>query len=173
MAPDVVARFWAKVEKTDACWLWTAGKDWDGYGLFSLPRGLFGRARSVRATRFVWELHHGAPPGKALVCHRCDTPACVNPAHLFLGTPKDNFHDCLAKGRYSPKGAGNAAAKLTAEDVVKIRNLYASGGWSQQALAHIFGVKQTAVSNVVKRRTWAHVPDNDAALCKLKRPHAA
>lgn len=166
-------RFWSKVEKTDSCWLWKAGKDWDGYGIHHMPRGS-GFPRSNRAHRFSWELAHGRSPGKALVCHTCDNPACVNPAHLFLGTAKENFHDCLSKGRYSPKGSGNAAAKLTEEDVVRIRNLFASGGWSQQGIADIFGVKQTAISNIVHRRTWAHVPDNDTRNPPLEeRTHAA
>lgn len=160
MTPDVVARFWAKVDKTAECWLWTAGVDWDGYGIFHLPR-LFGRGRSVRATRLAWELEHGSAPGRALVCHRCDNPTCVRPAHLFLGTPKDNFHDCLAKGRYSPKGTGNAAAKLTAVDVVKIREMYATSSLSQDEIAYMFGVKQNTISRIILRQSWAHVPAND------------
>lgn len=152
MPPEFIERFWAKVEKTDGCWLWTAkSKDKDGYGLFHAPR------RMVRAHRLSWELAAGESPGKALVCHRCDNPACVRPDHLFLGTARDNFRDCLAKGRYSPKGTGNAAAKLSEEDVSKVRNLYATGQWSQQAIADIFGVTQTTVSTIVLGKRWRHV----------------
>lgn len=146
------ARFWSKVQRGDGCWLWAAkSKDWDGYGLFSLG------GRSVRAHRLAWELENGPIPDGQVVCHRCDNPPCVNPDHLFLGTPRDNFRDCLAKGRYSPKGTGNAAAKLSEEDIAKIRNLYASGGWSQQGIANIFGVHQTAISAVVRGKRWRHV----------------
>ena len=152
MAPEVVARFWSKVEKTDDCWLWKAkSRDGDGYGIFKAE------ARSYRAHRLAWELAYGAAPGTALVCHRCDNPSCVRPDHLFLGTPGDNFRDCLAKGRYSPKGTGNAAAKLREEDVPKVRNLYATGQWSQQAIADIFGVNQTTVSAIVRGKKWRHV----------------
>ena len=152
MAPEVIERFWAKVEKTDDCWLWKAkAKDWDGYGMFSFRR------RSIRAHRFSWQLAHGRSPGKALVCHRCDTPACVRPDHLFLGTPGDNFRDCLAKGRYSPKGTGNPAAKLSEEDVPKVRNLYATGQWSQRAIADIFRVHETTIGAIVRGENWRHV----------------
>jgi hypothetical protein len=152
MAPEVIERFWSKVEKTDGCWLWKAkSKDWDGYGLFSA------NGRSVRAHRFSWQLANGRKPGKMLVCHRCDNPACVRPDHLFLGTACDNFRDCLAKGRYSPKGTGNAAAKIKEADVPKIRNLYATGQWSQQAIADIFGITQTAVSSIVRGKHWRHL----------------
>lgn len=164
-------RFWSKVNKTSSCWLWTAGVDWDGYGIFSRP-ALFGRGRSVRASRFAWELQHGSAPGAALVCHRCDTPACVNPDHLFLGTPKDNFHDCLALGRVAPQGEGNAAAKLGPKDIVAIRRLYAGGGLSQGEIAHIFGVKQNTISRIILRKSWAHVPDNDTSSDALEPNHA-
>lgn len=152
MDPKVVERFWSKVEKTDDCWVWTSRSvDANGYGLFKVGK------RSFRAHRFSWQLANGHTPGTLLVCHTCDTPWCVNPAHLFLGTPRDNYYDCLAKGRYSPKGTGNAAAKLTEPDVIKIRNLYGSGQWSQQAIANIFHVNQTAISAIVRGRKWTHV----------------
>ncbi len=92
-----------------------------------------------------------------LVCHRCDNPPCVDGEHLFLGTAKDNFHDCLAKGRYTPKGTGNAAAKLTESEVLRIRELWASGHWTQQAIANDFGMTQSSVSALLLGKTWKHV----------------
>lgn len=159
--PEDIKRFWSRVTMVapheDGCWPWRGPVDRDGYGLFSTSRTRGGK-RSWRAHRFAWQATNGGfDPGKLLVCHHCDNPACVRPSHLFLGTARDNFRDCLAKGRYSPKGAGNAAAKLKEEDVPKIRNLYATGQWSQQAIADIFGVHQTAVSAVVRGARWRHV----------------
>ena len=151
MVPDQaeIERFWAKVAKGPACWTWLArSRDKDGYGLHK------SRGKQWRAHRFAWAATHGEEAGASLVCHRCDNPSCVNPSHLFLGTARDNFHDCLAKGRYSPKGTGNAAAKLTAGDAAKIRSLYASGGRSQQGIGQIFGVTQSTVSAVIRGATW-------------------
>jgi len=89
------ARFWNYVAKLgdDDCWLWTAGHFAQGYGSFHFD------GRSEKASRFSWMLHFGEIPGDKLVCHHCDTPSCVNPKHLFVGTIADNNHDRDRKGR--------------------------------------------------------------------------
>lgn len=149
---EVAAKFWQRVQKTDSCWLWTGPVDHDGYGLFSAPRWV--AKRTWRAHRLAWSLTTGGAAAGMHVCHHCDNPPCVNPAHLFLGTAKDNFHDCLNKGRYSPKGTGNAAAKLTPERAQHIRDLYARGALSQQAIANDLGVHQTTVSSIIRGKRW-------------------
>ncbi len=90
----VEARFWRHVATGDGCWLWTGQLDRDGYGTIT-GRGM----KPVKAHRLSWELAHGRSPGKLWVLHSCDTPACVNPAHLRLGTPKDNTADMISRGR--------------------------------------------------------------------------
>jgi len=89
--------FWEKVEKTDACWNWKAFIDYKGYGQFGFKN------KVVRSHRVAWELTFGPIPSGLHVLHRCDNRKCVNPAHLFLGTNKDNVNDRELKGRHHSK----------------------------------------------------------------------
>ncbi len=91
-------RFWKKVTKTDGCWLWQATKNQQGYGMFFVGNTQAGRINSV-ATRVSWELLYGPISDGQLCCHKCDTPSCVRPDHLFLGSHSDNSNDMVAKGR--------------------------------------------------------------------------
>ncbi len=87
-------RFWAKVNKTEGCWLWTGAKQ-GKYGALTIP----GRREPLRAHRLSWELHNGPIPDGLWVLHHCDNPPCVKPEHLFLGDRRDNMLDAAAKGR--------------------------------------------------------------------------
>lgn len=151
----MVDRFWEKVRKTDGCWEWTAARLPTGYGVFGVE------GNDIRAAhRVSWLIHYGEVPEGMLVCHHCDNRGCVNPTHLFLGTDADNMHDMIAKGRArptGPKGVANASAKLTEEDVVTIRNRYASRQVYQYQLAAEYGVSQPVIGSVVLRKTWKHV----------------
>lgn len=86
--------FWARVHKTEGCWFWESTKNHNGYGIVSR------RAGNTLAHRVAWTLTHGEIQDGLYVCHKCDTPPCVNPDHLFLGTQKDNVQDMIKKGRY-------------------------------------------------------------------------
>lgn len=90
---DPGARFWAKVEKTSGCWFWRGAAFRHGYGQFKIHQRVF------QTHRLAWEFTHGDIPAGLWVLHKCDTPLCVRPEHLFLGTARDNTQDAIAKGR--------------------------------------------------------------------------
>lgn len=99
VAEPIHIRFWRRVAKSDGgCWLWKGSKDGGGYGTIATVRN----GAPAKAHRLSWEMRHGPIPAELEVCHKCDTPACVNPDHLFLGTHQENMRDCSAKGRVNP-----------------------------------------------------------------------
>jgi predicted XRE-type DNA-binding protein len=151
--PKDIERFWSKIDKSsgpDACWEWQKGKTSDGYGEARANK------RTVYAHRLAYELSKGEIAPGLHVCHHCDNPACCNPRHLFLGTNRENHEDMARKGR-STLGERNAQAKLTAEDVRHIRELYAEGNLSQRAIAEMFGVRDPAICRIVTRKRWPHI----------------
>ena len=146
-------RFWDKVDKSGDCWLWTACIASHGYGQFHIAKS----RPVVRAHRFAWQLEHGSIPAGLCVLHSCDVKACVNPAHLFLGTQADNVRDMIAKRRISDRrGAMNSSAKLD-EEAVRVIRIYVEHGHEQNALARHMGISYTTVRNIMTRQTWKHV----------------
>lgn len=141
--------FWGCVRKTELCWEWTRGKHRFGYGWFHNGR------KTVTAHRYSYELHFGPIPEGMGVLHRCDNPSCVRPDHLFLGTQADNNADKVRKGRQH-RGEGTGGAKLCADDVRQIRELYAAG-LTQIKIAESFGICRENVGQIVRRETWKHV----------------
>lgn len=150
----IVERFWAKVNKTPTCWLWTGAPTPFGYG--KLSEGRKG-GKQYRAHRFSWELHRGPVPPGLWVLHACDVRLCVNPEHLFLGTAEDNVADMLAKGRNkSVSGERHGRHKLSALQVRQVRWLLVKG-FSQQRIAQFFGVVQQTVSRIKTEVGWQQV----------------
>jgi len=163
---DYAATFWSHVEKTDTCWFWKAATSWGGYGKVHVGY------RTLGAHKVSYILNHGQVPANLLVCHKCDTPTCVNPEHLFLGTPADNMLDKVRKNRQS-RGAEHSQAvlsgkrtilrgllcthsKLTGDQVKEIRNLRSSG-WRLSALVIKFSICDQSVLNVCNRKTYKDV----------------
>jgi hypothetical protein len=151
-------RFWKHVEKADGdgCWLWTAycmrsrRSTERGYGVIVINK------ITVLAHRFSWELHYGPIPGGLMVCHHCDTAACVRPDHLFLGTAEDNVQDAVRKGRVK-RGQQRKDAKLTDEEILEIRSWAMAGTDSITTIAHFYGVHDTTITAILRGRTWRHV----------------
>lgn len=137
--------------RANGCWIWQGSIDLCGYGRLKLG------GRYFRAHRVALALSDTPVPVNRLVCHRCDNPPCVNPDHLFLGTPKDNIHDAVRKGRFHPRpfrvGISHPRARLT-EDVV--REIRASSLGSKE-IASTLGVSRSAVHRARHRITWAHI----------------
>ena len=123
--PNAAEKLWANVttDTTTGCEIWARGKGRFGYGVLLDDDG-----RQVRTHRLAWKLAYGHIPdgedGKPLhVLHHCDTPACVNIDHLFVGTKADNNADRHAKGR-DARGQAHGMVKLTDLQVAAIRAAY-------------------------------------------------
>lgn len=148
----VEERLWAKVIKTDTCWLWQGARSDFGHGYIAIGGRGDGR---IGVHHLSYTLHFGAVPDGLWVLHRCDIPNCVRPDHLFVGTRQDNIDDMVAKGR-GARGAANGAAKLTESDVRLIRDLL-EGGEGPTAIGRRFGVTDKVVRQIHRGQTWRHV----------------
>ena len=146
-------RFWAKVKKTPGCWIWIGSKNNMGYGLIWVAED----QRNWPAHRVSWKLRHGRLARRICVLHRCDTPACVNPDHLFLGTKGDNSQDAATKGRMM-HGERHAQARLTWAQVEAIRAEYVKGVFGFKKLGQKYGVSPSLVTLIVQRKIWTRRP---------------
>lgn len=148
----LLERFEAKYipEPNSGCWLWTANCTQKGYGMFRM--GVQGSAH-----RAAWTLYCSPIPDGAHVLHSCDTPACVNPAHLFLGTNQENVDDKVEKGRqHRPKGSLHGESKLTESDIPIIFKM-AKNGSSPKSISVYFGVDRALIARILDRSAWKHV----------------
>lgn len=146
-----LAKYQARLVRDDltGCLVWTGSRNKDGYGLVY-------HMGKTQVLHRLWYREFIGPIGDGLcVCHRCDNPACVEPSHLFLGTNDENVADKVAKQRQA-RGVTNGRANLTEQSVRAIRAEYASGE-TQTVLAKRYGIHQTHVSLIVRRKEWAHL----------------
>lgn len=140
--PTTPEIFWMRVIKTPTCWLYQRGAQSCGHCRVSFM------GRRMLAHRVSYMLHYGAFDETLDICHKCDVPNCVNPAHLFIGTHADNMTDKTRKGR--------AAKKLTAAIVLDIRKRVQHGE-THRAIAAQLGVSHRTVGNAASRLSWGHV----------------
>lgn len=172
-------RFWARVQKSDGCWIWTGNRTYQGYG--STYNAGYYEGKREGAHRIAYRLTYGDFPKELLVCHHCDNPPCVRPDHLFLGSNKDNLLDAKNKGRLPKgekhwrylrseltkrgykrpgmdwiRGSRNHNSKLTESDVRIIRSLRKAGSRCVD-LAKAFGIKSCTVESICSLKSWKHV----------------
>ena len=150
MLPQRVAKIFSESwmpEPNSGCWLWLNRVDDKGYGWISIS------VPDRRAHRISWLIHKGEIPNGLHVLHHCDTPSCVNPNHLFLGTSIDNVRDRDNKERMM-RGVMSPIAKLTDELVRAIRQ----DSGSERQLAREYGVSPRLIHYVKHRQRWKHVP---------------
>lgn len=167
--PPLDARFWEKVTKTAACWIWTGAKVGTGYA------GFWFENKTQHASAAAWFLGTGdmVPPGM-LLCHTCDDILCIRNddrgvyvvdgveyercGHLWLGTVQANVTDRVNKGRqYHPNGEKHPMARLSTADVSDIRMRYGKGGkggLTQDQLAELYGVRRSQISRIVNHVRW-------------------
>lgn len=144
-------RFWARVEKHNGCWIWRGGKDRKGYGKTTWPT-----KRNVHTHVLAWFLTHGKWPMQCIL-HHCDNPPCCNPEHLFEGTHRDNAQDRQRKERsntWKISGENNYHASVTNQQAAEIRLLYASGHYSQYALARMYATSRNVVYCIVHNKKY-------------------
>lgn len=168
----LVERFWAKVEKTESCWLWRGAVNSAGYGKLYL--GIVDGRYVVDTThRISYRINIGPIPDGLGVFHKCDIPLCCNPEHLFLGVHADNMKDARIKGRFPTgenhwtnkfperrlRGEQQSLAKLTADLVREIRRKKRESTISYKKMAEQYGVCPQLLHQVVKRKIWNWVED--------------
>jgi hypothetical protein len=133
------------------CIIWMGSTTCGGYGTSNAAKRLTGTTIVHKA---LFQHLNGVVPVGLYVCHHCDTPACVNPEHLFLGTPTENAQDRKRKNRSAKRtGAYNGRSRLTPEKVAEIRNLLSQGVMQKELVAR-YDVSQSTISHIKRRYTW-------------------
>lgn len=144
---DIVTKVNSQILYVEGCFIWTGASD--KYGRITIMR------KTYSVHRVVWMLTNGYIPEGVCVCHTCDKPLCCNPAHLFLGTDKDNAIDRNRKCRQA-RGERVGNSLLTELQVTSIRKYY-SLGKSQKSLSEKYRVGAATIGQIVRRETWKHV----------------
>lgn len=162
--PIAVRLFRYLLIQENDCWVWYGSCCRGGYGHLKRDR----QRTMMKVHILAYELFIGPVPQGLFVCHRCDNPPCCNPDHLFLGTPKDNVQDCIAKGRkrlgkiYSGDEHSGTRVSVAQREEIRLRHI---DGEHQADLATEFGVTQTRISQIIlgkgNQRSYAKYRDSE------------
>lgn len=150
--------FLKKINKNskNSCWNWKGYINPSGYGEFFCSK----KNKHIRAHRLSYSLFKGEIPEGMFVCHTCDNPSCVNPDHLWVGTPKDNVQDMIKKGRGSKpplhREEDQHKSKLTKKDVLKIIEIYYKG-MSQNKISKIYKVNVSTINIIFRKKSWKKI----------------
>lgn len=158
------SRFWQNVQQTAQCWIWQGSVVGGGYGKIVV------RGKPMMAHRFSYEMAHGPIPKGLIACHICDTPPCVRPDHLFLGTYADNSEDMRRKGRscaggrnpsiaqpeHLVRGESHHRARLTEAQVREILERRLQGEKLTE-IALDYAISPSQVHNIASGRSWSHL----------------
>jgi len=145
---EMVAAFWAKVDRTGDCWLWIARRQTDGYGQFRVG------GKTLNSHKVAYELTYGAVPKGMEVMHSCHVRHCVNPGHLRLGTHAENIAEGVALGRHA-YGERNRRNKITEQQAIEILAL--KGRAKPKELAPKYGVGTGEITAIWRGDLWKHI----------------
>lgn len=138
-------------EVENDCWEWISGVDKNGYGNF------WANGKNVRAHRFAYQIFKGKIPKSLLVCHSCDNPGCVNPAHLKLGTNQDNMNDMVLRNRQA-KGKDIGLSILSEEQVRDILTRINNSQFkSTVEVASAYKIDSTCINKILDGTSWKHI----------------
>jgi len=151
IALDMIEQFWSQVLQSDmdSCWIWLGRSGHHGYGQFTY------KGWRIYAHRAAFMLSNDADISEMCVCHHCDNPSCVNPAHLFLGTTAENLRDMTSKGR-RVHGERHGQSRLTTGQVHRIFDLRESG-MSHGKIAEEIGICRQHVTDILAGKRWNHI----------------
>lgn len=152
--PNPVSFFWSRIDKSSDCWLWMGAQMGNGYGSMRVGE------KHYFPHRYSYELAFGPIDSGLYVCHRCDTPLCVRPDHLFLGDQFANMQDMWSKGRGDRttrcRGEDKPNACFSNADVRRIRELL-SLGVCQSEIARMYRVHSSTIHRIAAGRAWVSV----------------
>jgi len=148
MDDKIKERFFAKVEKTDTCWLWTGSLEKNGYARFKIGD------KKLLCHRSSWIIAGNTIPEGHVIRHKCRNRHCVNPEHLEAGTYSENNGADRVRDGTLNNGTKNGNSKLAEEQVLEIR---ARAEESQRELAEEFGVSISTLNKIILRRVWKHI----------------
>lgn len=134
------------------CFVWTGNKTHDNYGRIRIGN------KKYRVHRIVYILYYGEiPKNKPYICHKCNNSKCINPEHLYAGTPKDNVRDMInAKRNNHLKGEKHPKAKLKKHQILEIRNLHKKG-YSIRKIAKKYNMGKTTIQLIINKKIWKHI----------------